>query len=97
MKASTNSTFHTKTDFEPSISPRGLTSEKRWSSITNWSRAALYLTMANQRKNFDGKIAMNLNFAAEGLAQKLNIKINKYCICLREEKVTWVVSTVPGG
>ena len=70
---------------------------KRWSSITNWSRAALYLTMANQRKNFDGKIAMNLNFAAEGLAQKLNIKINKYCICLREEKVTWVVSTVPGG
>ena len=93
MKASTNSTFHTKTDFEPSISPRGLTSEKRWSSITNWSRAALYLTMANQRKNFDGKIAMNLNFAAEGLAQKLNIKINKYCICLREEKVTWVVST----
>ena len=37
---------------------------------------------------------MNLNFAAEGLAQKLNIKINKYCICLREEKVTWVVSTM---
>ena len=51
----------------------------------------------NHRKNFDGKFAMNLNFAAEGLARNLNNKIDKYCICLRVEKVTWMVSTVPGG
>ena len=51
---------------------------------SNLSPTALHLilTMANHRKNFDGKIAMNLNFAAEGLARKLNIKkINIAFVC----------------
>ena len=86
MKASTNSTFYTKTSFEPS---KGLLlkSDMEFNVKSNLSPTALHLilTMANHRKNFDGKIAMNLNFAAEGLARKLNIKkINIAFVCARK-------------